>query len=582
MMQNQSNRKSKIWNSVIILFSVIGLLACIAVLFPQVRRMIMDLAEQIMHKEASTYQTWVKSLLAYAIGGICFILFLDYCTQTESGRLHVRKVKREMKECLSEIDFRSFIKPVILMFWVYFLGILTIIRANFSYWDDVSRSVEGYRHWYDWSRYISEFFSIIIHGDTRLTDISPLPQLLAILVLAISSVLLVYIIDNKKITTVRLLASIPLGLSPYFLECLSYKFDAPYMALSILANIVPFLFIARKKAFLFCSVVSMLIMCLTYQAVSGIYMLIVLILCFQYWNNQTKSNKEILSFMGTAVIAFGFAMLLFKFFLMRPADTSVSYYTYNAIHPIPQILSGTFNNIKEYAIIINHDWGLIWKVAIALILVFFITQSMYRSSQKKIYSFFISILVIVFSFIFSYGIYSLLMKPLYAPRAMIGFGAFLAIICIYIVSDYKKLAVISVLVLNWCLFVFAFSYGNALADQARYAEFRINILLHDLGSIQPDMRREDLSFQIKNSIDFAPSVKNIAKHYPIIERLVPKRLGTEIPWDNIYILKQFNSVYSLIFAGNLDFDSLNLPVVLDSYYHTIKSDGNYILVILKQ
>jgi hypothetical protein len=30
-----------------------------------------------------------------------------------------------------------------------------------------------------------------------------------------------------------------------------------------------------------------------------------------------------------------------------------------------------------------------------------------------------------------------------------------------------------------------------------------------------------------------------------------------------------------------DFTTLNLPVLLDSYYHTIKSDGERILVVLK-
>lgn len=37
-------------------------------------------------------------------------------------------------------------------------------------------------------------------------------------------------------------AVVPLGLSPWFLECFSYKFDSPYMALSVLASVIPFIF----------------------------------------------------------------------------------------------------------------------------------------------------------------------------------------------------------------------------------------------------------------------------------------------------------------------------------------------------
>jgi len=570
----------------IILLSIIGLIACTAVLFPQVRQMIMNLEEQISHRDIFSYQSWFEALLPYAMGGICFILLFDYCTLTNSGRTLVQKVKQEINECFSEIDFRSFVKPMLLMFGVYLLGILTIIRANFTYEDDLRRSVDGYRGWHDWSRYVSDFSSIFVHGDTNITDISPLPQLLAILIMAISSVLLVYIVSNKKITTVRLLASIPLGLSPYFLECLSYKFDAPYMAFSTLASIFPFLFITRKKAFLFVSVISLLIMCMTYQAASGIYLVILILLCFRNWNKREKSYKELLSFLGIAVFAFCFAMLLFRFFLMKPHfDDKAS----SAMFPLPHIINGMLSNIKNYALVINHDLGMIWKIGIVLVLFFFIIQSTSQSAQKKLLSFFVSIPIIVISFIASYGIYFLLTAPFYGPRALFGFGVFLAVLCIYVVSDYKKIAIVAVLALNWCLFVFAFSYGNALADQARYAEFRITILLYDLSALYPNADNENISIQLKNTIDYAPSIKNIAKHYPIIEQLVPERLG-ELKdawkgWWNIYYFEvYFNNGFTLNGLEGYyrtDYNSLNLPVVLDSYYHTIQSDGNHILITLK-
>ena len=601
-MQNQSNQKSKIWNNVIILFSIIGLAACIAVLFPQVRQLILDyLAKYVLHKETSINPAVNGILLKFAIVGVLSILFLDYCTLVNSGKLLVQKVNREIKDCLSEINFRSFLKPSFILSGVYLLGILTIIRANFSYKDDVWRAAAGSRQWLNGSRYISEIFSIFVHGDTNLTDISPIPQLLAVLIITVASILLVYIL-TRKITVVRLLASIPLGLSPYFLESLSFKFDAPYMALSILASIFPFLFIAHKKAFLFVSIVSLLVMCMTYQAASGIYLMIVVILCFQYWNSREKTNKEILSFLGISTFAFCATLLVFKFFLMKPI-TSEDAYALTTMYPISQIISGSLHNIKNYAILINYDFGMIWKAGIILVLLFFIIKSVYRSAQIKILSLFVVLGIIVISFILSYGLYFLLEQPSYRPCALLGFGVFLAVICILAVSDFKKIAVVTVLALNWCLFTFAFSYGNALADQARYAEFRISILWHDINALNLDTSEQDMPVQIDNSIDFSPVVKNIAKHYPVVERLVQSRLSYYF-LDFYYFAVYFNydkfRINKLIVANSgdtppvivanrkdivnqriVDFNSLNLPVVLDSYYHTIKSDGNRLLIILK-
>jgi len=581
MAQNQLNKKIKVWNNIIILLSIIGLIACITVLFPQVRRMIMDWAEQMMHQESSTYQSWLDTLLSYALGGICFILLFDYCTLTNSGRTLVQKVKQEIKDCFFEIDFKAFVKPGLLMFIIYLLGIFTIIRANVLYIDDIGRAAGGGRGWYNWSRYISDYLSILIHGDTVLTEISPLPQLLAILMLSLSSVFLVYVISNKKITVVGLLASIPLGLSPYFLECLSYKFDAPYMALAVLASIVPFLFIARKKAFLFISIVSLLVLCMSYQAASGIYPLIVLILCFRDWNNG-KSNKEIFSFLGLGVLAFCLSMIIFKLFFVKPYIVAEST---TVMHSPAQMIPGVLANLKTYLQSINQDFGLIWKIIILIICFFFIIKAVFNSAQQKLVSFVVSLFLICFMIILSYGAYLLLEAPLFAPRALFGFGAFLAIICIYI-SDYKKAAIVAVLALNWCFMVFAFSYGNALADQNRYTTFRITILLHDLSILYPDRNTEDMSIQINNKLDFTPTVKNIAKHYPVIKRLVPPQLAEQDLYAYVYFLNYFNWGYLKrqdfsYSEGYVDYRKCDLPVVLDSYYHTIKSDGERILVILK-
>ena len=574
--------QDNIFEICIVVLSVIGLFVCTAILFPQVRQMIIA----SMHRELDMSLGIYKLLHSFAMGGVCFILFLDYCVLSNSGRKLTNIVKQEMKDCLSEIDFRNLAKPVFILFGVYLLGASTMIRSNFLFRDDIWRSVGGGRAWLDFSRYVTEFLSIFIHADTNLTDISPWPQLLAIFVVSISSVLLVYILCDRKINTAGLLASIPLGLSPYFINCLTFKFDAPYMALSILVSIVPFLFVSRKKAFVFCSIISLLIMCMTYQAASGIYMLIVIILGFQGWNSRSKPDKNIISFFGMAVFAFCMAMLMFRLFLMKP--TTYDYgYTSTAMHQITHMIPGILNNIKDYAMTINNDFGFTWKMGIVFVCMLFIIKSVFSSVRKKSLAFIFSVLMIGISFVLSFGVYILLAKPLYELRCLYGFGVFLSILCIYIVYDYKKIAVIGALALNYCFFVFAFSYGNALADQERYAEFRIGLLWHDLSLLYPAQNDDAMILiQLENSIEFAPSIKNIAKHYPIIERMVPKRLGDN--WD-MYFLTHYNhsqntkmnNLSDFFSSDENDFRTLNLPVILDSYYHTIKGDENRILVILK-
>ncbi|GHV57578.1 hypothetical protein FACS1894182_06810 [Bacteroidia bacterium] len=510
-------------------------MVCIAVLFPQVRHFILDFGEQLKHKKLLGYHDWFKALLSHAMGGICLILFIDYCTLTESGRVFVRDVKQEITDCLLKIDFRSLCKPILLIFGIYLFGVLTIIRANFLYNDDIVRTISGERDWFGMNRYVSEYLSILIHADTRITDISPLPQLLAVLILSVSSVLLVYVLGDRKITVVRLLASIPLGLSPYFLECFSYKYDSPYMALSVLASIFPFLFVDYKKAFVLCSTISLLIMCMTYQATSGVYLLIVIMLCFQRWNYRQKTNKELLSFAKITLGAYGLAMIIFKLFLMRDVEDYVS----GSMFPFLELIPGVVMNIKTYLYWINSDFAVIWKICIVLVLIFFIIKSISTSAQKKMISLAVSLVFISLSLFLSYGMYCMLQRPSFSARALLGFGAWLAILCIYVVSNYKKTAILAVFAFNWSLLVFAFSYGNAAADQLRYTNFRIGLILHDLSALYPESPRVEKALQFANSIDTTPSIRNIAKHYPVIERLISRRYGQSF-WFDYYSVEYFN------------------------------------------
>ncbi|MFR6452535.1 MAG: glucosyltransferase domain-containing protein [Streptococcus sp.] len=45
------------------------------------------------------------------------------------------------------------------------------------------------------------------------------------------------------------LSSIVIGVNPWFLEALSFRFDNPFMSLSILVSLLPFIFWESKKLF---------------------------------------------------------------------------------------------------------------------------------------------------------------------------------------------------------------------------------------------------------------------------------------------------------------------------------------------
>ena len=547
---------------VIFTVGALGLLVSVVLLLPFVRTLAIGFMETfIMQRELKSPDRWIDLLRNYAACGIALFASL----------LAIIAYHEELKNIILSINYKQLIIPFIIMSIIYVLSISSIIQADFLYRDDINRSISGARRWDNYSRYISNFLAILIHTNIRISDISPLTQILAAIFIAASSVMLVYVLNNKKITKTALAASLPLGLSPYFLECFSFKFDSPYMALSVFASIIPFFFMENRRIFSIISVIGIWVMCMTYQASSGIYIIIVIFLCFLQWNTRQKTNKEILAFMFVSAISYCVATLIFALFIMRPFDDYVA----SSLHS----LLGAFRNFTTYIYQIRSDFNIVWKTLLFLVIVAFVIKSVITTKRRKLFAFFVSFIVVITMAVLSYGIYLVMSASLYAPRAMYGFGVFIAILGIYTACPPKKAFVAPALALCWCFFVFAFVYGNALSAQKKYVTFRSEMLLHDLSTLFPQHHSAlPMQLQLEGSTGYAPVVHNIAVSNPVIFRLVPIDLHGKWFSGAAWLARHYN-FRDLVQSESSSGDSFNQ--IFDSYYHTIKSDGEQVMVILK-
>ena len=549
----------------------------LVLLLPVVRTIIVGLVETfIVQRELQRPEKWLTVLQMYAVRGIIvFVLLLATIAYFEKVKYETVKTVAEIiagKNVVRSMNYKQFIIPLLVMFGIYTLGISSIIRADFLYIDDIGRSIQGYRGWDNFSRHINNFLAILIHTDTRISDISPLTHLIAAFFIAASSIALVYILNGGKITKTALAASLPIGLSPYFLECFSYKFDSPYMALSILVSIVPFVFMHNRRIFSVASIIGILFMYMTYQASSGIYIIIVIFLCFLQWNTQQKTNKEIFSFMLTSAISYGVGLLIFRIFIMNSFNTYVSS-SFASVN-------GILHNFTQYISYIWNDFGRVWTVLLLLVILAFGIKTITTTKRNKLLALLVSFIIVAVMVVLSYGIYLVIEKPLYAPRGMYGFGAFIALLGIYTACQPKRIFAIPALALCWCFFVFSFAYGNALSAQKKYIDFRIEILLYDLSVLFPHQHNAPpLPIKLVDSAGHAPMVHNIGVRNPIIFRLVPVHLqGNSWAWGSVML-----SLYKFNFDFRLN-DSIEeelLDQIFDSRYHTIKRDAERVIVILK-
>ena len=477
-------------------------------------------------------------------------------------------------------------RVAIFLLLVYLIALFPLFRANYNYRDDVGRVLWAFDGWQNFGRITSNTLSHIIHADYYLRDISPLTQIIAVILMVISSMVLLHVVrGKKKLGLLDAISVLPLGLFPYFLCCFSYKYDSPYMALSVLVSILPLAIRKQGKLFYLTSFVCSLLMCTTYQASSGLFPMLVVYRAFHDWKEGTAPRK-ILQY--CLFSAFSYIAALLVFFLFIPKGNS-GYVAETAKLDFSS-LKHIFENYWSYISTFKNDFTLKWFAIIAVLSVLFFFTNAVKSCQKMIWTIICCAITLVLLFIFSFGPYPFLEKAFLMPRGMYGLNLFVTLLCLDATSDIKaacklfsigkSIAWISVIALSWMCIVFTSTYGNALAAQKSYNEFRAEELavnLAELPCIKNDAKTE---IQIVGSIGYAAGIKSIPGDR-IMLRLIPPPFSGDNYWSYLVFLRYYG-LPNLNYTEELvNEDYLTWEIAHASFYHVVYTDSDRVIVILK-
>lgn len=464
---------------------------------------------------------------------------------------------------------------------IFLIEISAIIRANFYYNDDLGRNLEGYTgNAYD-SRYVADWISIIVGGNKYNTDMSPLTQILGCLFLAIAVVAAAYVFNKGRNLTWMHYAFGTLIMSPFFLSNMSYKYDSVFMAVSVCAAVIPFVWRDKKVLFYLSSAAGILVMCMTYQASSGIYPMMALMIAFLEWNSGEKELKESALFCLKAAAVYIASLAFFALFLMKPIEEG---YINTSVFSFEEFVSGVISNYKEFYLTVVADfmknWNILTFVAILFLFILFVLQS----ARKKVASAGMFALMMILLLLVVFGVYPVFSRTLISPRSMYGFSFFL-MICGFALLTFDGIIAWGgkavMLVLAWCMFAFSFTYGNALAQQMKYVDFRVQEVIDDLADLDIMLTDDEKNMMIEGDIGFCPAIENYTYDYVLITELIPVYFkGGYSDWDSVYFYKYFKlpnvkKVYSFKNKGEF-------VTAQESAYHEILTDeNNNILVRLK-
>lgn len=545
---------------------------------PSTCNLVISMVEQFMGRELRDPGRWIEIIQHCSTIAMCVIGLVFWLGLTEKGWGFACRIGQEARPFLQLAGSRFFAIMVVGIFAYYFLCFYKILDADCYYADDLWRSYDGSRSWIGFSRYVSEFLSIVLHTNFYLPDIAPLTQFLAIAVMAISTVLLAWIVTDGKVGVLAILVCSLLFVSPFNAQNLSYRFDSPYMALSVLFPIIPFLFRKDGRSFVFVSIIGLILCCMSYQSGTSIYILLAIFFAVSRWLRK-DSYKEIFSFVGLSVMAFVVALVLFKLLFMNTLeDSSDLYYSASfSFGVIPQ-------NIARYISTTTNLFGGLWiKGFLFISLVVALVLGIKSSRQNKMLTFLFLTAIGMLAFVLSFGPYLIFMQPLFAPRALTGFSMLVALIGVSIYNNLQalskdrkvRLPLVPVFCLLYGCIVFQFAYGVSLSEQKQYQNFRTECLLMDLSEYAS---REQLNYvSFSGSIGLTDGAQVNADTFPLIGGV----LMTVVPSGGGIWNDDLLNSYNFDCEDKYLAENPGWPLLKSSYYHDIYGEGNNFFIVLK-
>ena len=485
----------------------------------------------------------------------------------------------------------------LILFFLYILSYYKLLTCNYLYADDQGRKYMGYHGWLDWSRWTNTLLSNIIHTDTFLSDISPLPQIMACALLALASLLAVQIIfGEKEVSLIGIVPSLMLGVNPYFLGCMSYKYDSIYMAISVLASIVPmyyWIFAKNEKPrtvrYISLSVLCLLVMLTSYQSSAGIYPMLVAIIALKELFKKDDFN-ETLKFIAFSVISYLLSLLIFVAALMMHRSDSGNWAPISSIQDL-------FLNYSNHYSIVFQDSKLIWTGMALILLTVLAIQYVahYNGNKLKGFLYFALGLFGISLVAFGANLFILEKKTL-LPRYMYGVDiaiAFLILLLLWIFSvnsinnPGKKQAIFQNVIfciagyLTYCFVIFSCIYGNELEAQWEYNVFRVQEVVNDLTDLEIMMNGQDKNVSIVGNIGYAPALDN----YPdmnLSKKILPTPFSSGNIWHEFYFRYYFD--VPNMRTAEIDektFDPSDYTLLHESVYHRIYcNDNNDVIIVL--
>ncbi|MCT8467739.1 glucosyltransferase domain-containing protein [Chromohalobacter canadensis] len=423
------------------------------------------------------------------------------------------------------------------------LATYPIVAADRLYLDDIWRSMYGEPGWTSNARPLADIVMLALNQGSRVVELAPLPLWLGLAGVATMLVALrqafVEFSDGHAWLAMSLLV-----LQPFFLQNLSYQFDALPMALAVSCAGLALAVGMRAspgKGIVLSAIGLFASLCFYQAAVSVYFVLLAFHALLSLTTNGTLQWRRHVGLLATGAVTLLGYKLISGWWLAGGYSLSHSQMAAPAALPM-HIVDNTLTFWRYAARTLAGApwWGLSATVLIALT---GLTLGALRPSQAKRplawpWRLLIMLIILLLLPLGALGIMAALEDPLWRPRTFIGFGALCAgsLFCAVATCEYygwRRLGVSMLVLVLGGATVIAYAYGNAQSSQKSFEESVSRQLVDDLRRLEAEG-----ALVVFGTLPLSTSADNTVHAFPVLKELVGSYLDNDYWWgyQNLYRL----------------------------------------------
>lgn len=419
------------------------------------------------------------------------------------------------------------------------VALIPFISSNVYYMDDLYRVVLGIKGWSGDARPFAEiFYNVLTLQSDIMPDLFPAPLILAVVFLCFVFSMLSERFSNGR-DILFAFCICPLILNPLFSSNLHFKYDSPFMVLSVAFALLPFCF-AFKRTVLYVLVTAAFVTLTlsTYQVSVNIFAVLTVVE-FLYVATKGDFRAAVLRLINRGV-GFIVGYLVYSKIIIPLTPVNKYFLEYSSAVGLNKsgVLKVLDNFTSSFSIFSNSQ-SMGFEIFVFCIVAAYVLaiSNLLISNHKSISPIALALSSVLAFFMFVLlipGVMIFSEQPLFFARGYIGFGGFVSAMLI-------PLCWASVRVLRYILVIpyvymvgFVYAAHNAFKIENDHIEQTAMNIISDINnSGHDDVKYIRVDGELKNS----PGTEVIVTAYPLVKTILPKAFSYQYD-GGLYVIKR--------------------------------------------